>query len=130
MANIVLYERGSLSYLKAVEEAIAELRQQGFVTSDPVLEVCPHPSKNTNAQGKSGWKIMVVAKESYRKPWEVWVFDELEDVSEAHTVEVEVVMDDGPIDPPPTTNPPSIVLEIKALPDPVESHIRSLQQSE
>ncbi len=47
MANIVPYERGSLSYPKAVEEAIAELRGQGFITSDPVLEVCPHPSKNS-----------------------------------------------------------------------------------
>lgn len=70
-------------------EIYESLINQGFIILATEQRICEQ--SDPRAKGKIGWMIKVRAKEVWRGPWEVWIFeqDPLADVP-AKVVDVEI----------------------------------------
>jgi hypothetical protein len=89
--NLVKRETAALSYPKDVADAIAEVRAQGFICSEPTLKTCEKRNHKPDAYGKSGWMFQAVDAEGRRFPWDVWVFPDGTFDDEAQAVEAEIL---------------------------------------
>jgi hypothetical protein len=89
--NLVKRETAALSFPKDVADAIAELKEQGFICSDPALKTCEKRNHKPDAYGKSGWTFQAIDPQGRRFPWDIWVFPDGAFDDEAQTVEAEVL---------------------------------------
>jgi hypothetical protein len=89
--DLVKRQSTALSHPKEVADAIAELKEQGFICSDPTLKTCEKRNHKLDAYGKSGWTFKAIDPQGRRFPWDIWVFPDDTFDDEAQTVEAEVL---------------------------------------
>jgi hypothetical protein len=89
--DLVKRQSTALSHPKEVADAIAELKEQGFICSEPALKTCKKRNHKPDAYGKSGWTFRAICPQGRRFPWDIWVFPDGAFDDEAQAVEAKVL---------------------------------------
>jgi hypothetical protein len=90
--DLIKRQSTALSYPKEMADAIAELKEQGFICSEPALKTCEKRNHKPDAYGKTGWMFRAIDSQGRRFPWDIWVFpDGTFDGELVQAVEAEVL---------------------------------------